>query len=161
MDSPSPDRTATGRLFDITVFISQSVLPRVEWVVLKLDFSINEGNAWMRYLEMLSVRGVSVKVLKSCVWNSLTRIYHGQTLIGLLPSFSPAYVTTFNSKARSTNGLVVEISWHGRAVDGIGTRRRAAGRGARDKRWAGLQGQKVHYSRGRSKSWIHIAVVTI
>ena len=54
LDSPSPDRTATGRLFDITEFISQNVLPRVEWVVLKLDFSINEGNAWMRYLEMLS-----------------------------------------------------------------------------------------------------------
>ena len=54
LDSPSPDRTATGRPFDITEFISQSVLPRVEWVILKLDFSINEGHAWMRYLKMLS-----------------------------------------------------------------------------------------------------------
>ncbi|OCK92329.1 uncharacterized protein K441DRAFT_726643 [Cenococcum geophilum 1.58] len=54
LDSPSPDRTATGRLFDITEFISQSVLQRVEWVVLKLDFSVNGEKAWMPYLEMLS-----------------------------------------------------------------------------------------------------------
>ena len=54
LDSPSPDCTATGRLFGTTEFISQSVLQRVEWVVLKLDFSINGEKAWMRYLEMLS-----------------------------------------------------------------------------------------------------------
>ena len=54
LDSPSSDCTATDRLFDITEFISQSVLQRVEWVVLKLDFSINGGKVWMRYLEMLS-----------------------------------------------------------------------------------------------------------
>lgn len=54
LDSPSPDCTATGRLFDATEFISQSVLQRVEWVVLKLDLSINGGKAWIRYLEMLS-----------------------------------------------------------------------------------------------------------
>lgn len=88
LDSPSSDRTATGRLFDITEFISQSVLQRVKWVALKLDFSINGGKAWTRYLEMLSDTWCQRKVLKSCVWNSLTRIHDGQTSIGLLPSFS-------------------------------------------------------------------------
>ena len=81
----------------------------------------------MRYLEMPCGTWRQRQSLKELRVEFLNVDPPWQTSIGLLPSFSLVNVATFNSKARSTDGLVVEISWHGRAIDGIGTQRQVAG----------------------------------